>query len=297
MLVIGSGPAGMAAALALAARGRSVEVVDDDLAWGGSARILRGAGAGAWTEVLHAFGAAVAGSRVRVSLRTTAAGLYGDDVLLVTDGAERGGAQSAGGAEREGGAESAGGVEVVRAHTLVLAPGAQDGVVAFEGNDVPGVMSVRAACRLLEHGVTPGARARGRAKVVVASVDGGGPFGRAYAAADPTATVVQGVPRRVTGSARPRGVTIAIAGGDRTLPCDALLVDAPPAPAYELCAQAGAELLHEPRGFRVRAAEGGRVREGVFAVGEVAGTPLEPAALAREAQRMAEASESQKRGG
>ena len=39
--------------------------------------------------------------------------------------------------------------------------------------------------------------------------------------------------------------------GERTLPCDLLVIDAPRAPAYELCAQAGAELRHEPRrGFR-----------------------------------------------
>ena len=67
------------------------------------------------------------------------------------------------------------------------------------------------------------------------------------------------MPRRVSGSARVKAVTIATADGERRLPCDALLIDAPRAPAYELCAQAGAELSHEPRGFVVRTGAGGRV--------------------------------------
>jgi NADPH-dependent 2,4-dienoyl-CoA reductase/sulfur reductase-like enzyme len=266
-LVVGAGPAGMAAATALAARGRKVEVVDDDLAYGGSARILLGAGDRAWAGVLDAFRAAVGAARVRVSQRTTAAGFYGGDVLLVSDR----------------GRPEDGPIEVVETRTLVLAPGAHDAALAFEGNDVPGVLSARAACALLARGVTPGAR------VVVACVDGVGPFGRAYAAADSGATLVRGMPRRASGSARIKAITIATAEGDRRLPCDTLVIDAPGAPAYELSEQAGAELSHEPRGFVVRSGAGGRVREGVFAVGEVAGTPLEPEALAREARAMANA--------
>jgi sarcosine oxidase subunit alpha len=65
---------------------------------------------------------------------------------------------------------------------------------------------------------------------------------------------------------------------------DALLVDAPRAPAYELCAQAGASLVHEPRGFVVR---GGKFRDGFFAVGEVAGTPLDANRILEEAEAVA----------
>jgi sarcosine oxidase subunit alpha len=262
-LVVGSGPAGMAAATALAARGRHVEVVDDDLGWGGSARVLLGAGDRAWARPIETFGAAVATSRIEVSLRTTAAGIYADDVLLAGDDGGR--------------------IEVVQARTLVLAPGAHDAALAFEGNDVPGVLSARAGCRLLAHGVTPGAR------VVVASVEGGGPFGRAYAAADPGAILVSGTPLRVSGSSRARAVTMATPAGERRLTCDALLIDAPGAPAYELCEQAGGELSHERRGFVVRTGAGGRVGEGIFAIGEVAGTPIDLEALARDAQALAAA--------
>ncbi|MDP9149903.1 MAG: hypothetical protein M3O36_08205, partial [Myxococcota bacterium] len=73
----------------------------------------------------------------------------------------------------------------------------------------------------------------------------------------------------------------------RRLPCDVLLMDAPGAPAYELCAHAGAGLAHEARGFVVRAL-GGKIRDGVFAVGEVVGTALVKHAIIREARLAAE---------
>jgi sarcosine oxidase subunit alpha len=269
-LVIGAGPAGLSAATELARRGRDVEVVDDDLAWGGCARFF--SGSGTWALLTATFAEAVASSRIRVRLRTTAAGIYGDDVLLARDG------------EPPDGSAGSPRVEVVHTRTLVLAPGAHDGVLAFEGNDVPGVMAARAACRLLTHGVVAGER------VVVAVVQGGGPYGAMYAAAHSGATLVHGVPVRVTGSGRVKAATVSTPAGERRFPCDALLVDAPRVPAYELCAQAGADLSHQPRGFVARVGPGGRVRDGVFAVGEVVGTPLEREEIGQEAQAMGEAS-------
>jgi hypothetical protein len=58
------------------------------------------------------------------------------------------------------------------------------------------------------------------------------------------------------------------------LPADAVLVDAPRAPAYELCQQAGADLAHEPRGF-VAKTERGKIRSGVWAIGEAVGALLD----------------------
>jgi sarcosine oxidase subunit alpha len=261
VLVVGAGPSGMAAALELQARGRRVEVVDDDLAPGGSLAGLAGDAGRPWGPLLRALTAAATQGRMAVRSRTTAAGIYGDDVLLA----------------------SGAGVEIVTSRTLVLAPGAHDAAPAFEGNDLPGVVSARAAGRLLGCGVLLGAR------VVVSVLPGGGPFGAAYAAARPGVRLVEGVPVRARGSARVRGVTIATAGGERDFGCDALVIDGPRAPAYEVCAQAGAELAHEGRGFVVRTAGGGRVRDGVFACGEAVGTPLDPTLVAREAAAVAEA--------
>jgi thioredoxin reductase len=99
-------------------------------------------------------------------------------------------------------------------------------------------------------------------------------------------TLVRGTPLRARGGTRVKEATVAARKEERRLPCDALVIDAPRAPAYELCAQAGASLEHETRGFVVRA-EGGRIRAGVFAAGEVVGTPVEPEAVLEEAETIA----------
>jgi sarcosine oxidase subunit alpha len=253
-VVIGAGPFGMAAAVELASRGRAVEVVDDELTWGGSLRALCGEAGPGWKALADEF-LGVLGAGVRLRLRTVAAGIYGDDIVLA----------------------SPDGVDVLAARTIVLAPGAHDGVVAFEGNDVPGVMSARAACRLLSHGVVPGKR-------VVAVTSSESAFADAYARARPETARVDGTPIAVRGTRRVRGVTVATRGGKVELPCDVLLIDAPRAPAYELAAQAGARLSHHPAGFVVDAGAGGTVRPGVLALGEVTGDRLDPT-LARERAR------------
>ena len=163
--------------------------------------------------------------------------------------------------------------EIVTARTLVLATGAHDGVLAFEGNDLPGVMSARAGAWLLRRGVDLG-------EVVVAIADGGGPFGEAFARASKSeVTVVHGEPTRAHGSARVKRVSF----GKKEIAATALLVDAPRAPAYELAEQCGAALAHEPRGYVVRT-ERGRVRDGVFAVGELAGTAFDVDAMRSESE-------------
>jgi sarcosine oxidase subunit alpha len=260
VLVVGAGASGMAAALELVRRGRHVEVVDDDLSWGGGLRALVGPAAMGWEPLLREFGEAVAASRLGLRLRTTAAGLYGDDVLLA----------------------GLDGIQVVNPRTLVLAPGAHDGVLTFEGNDVPGVMSARAAGWLFARGVTAGQR------MVVVLAEGGGPFGEALAQAHRGTQLVRGRPDRVRGSGRVKEARVVDAAGERRWPCDTLVIDTPRAPAYELCAQAGAELDHQPRGFVVRVSQGGRIRRGVLAVGEVVGTQLEVAPVLEEARQLSD---------
>ena len=265
VVVVGAGPAGMAAATALAGRGRAVEVIDDALEGGGGARALLGEDAHAWTAIADAF--AKSGASLRSA--TVAAGFYGDDLLVAGPGEE--------------------GAEIVTARAFVLAPGAHDGVLAFEGNDLPGVMSARAAGWLLARGVLVGKR------VVVVVAEGGGPFGDAYArgvakaGAPCEVTVLRGTPTGAhsgSRSARVKEATIDIDGKAVTRSCDALLVDAPRAPAYEVCAQAGAELAHEARGFVVRT-KSGKIRDAIWALGEVTGTPLEPSRILEEALALA----------
>lgn len=241
-LVIGAGPSGMSAAIALQKRGRAVEIVDDALEAGGSALATLD---GRFDALLASFSKCP----VKLRLRTTAAGIYGDDVLVV----------------------SPEGAEILTAKTLVLATGAHDGVLAFEGNDVPGVMSARAGAWLHRRGVDLGER------VVVAVSEGGGPFGELYARAAKNVTVVNEAPTVVMGSSRVKRVAF----GKKEIAATALLVDAPRAPAYELAEQAGATLAHEPRGFVVRDA---KIREGVYAVGELVGAALTPEDIARSVE-------------
>jgi sarcosine oxidase subunit alpha len=252
VVVIGAGAAGMAAATALASRGRAVEVVDDALAHGGGLRALGPADARPFAPLVDAFEREVARGGVRLRTRTTAGGFYGDDLLVAGED----------------------GAEVLGARAFVVATGAHDGVLAFEGNDVPGVMSARAAGWLLAGGVLVGRR------VAVVVAEGGGPFGEAYAravrakGAECDVTVLRGAPVRARGSSRVKEVFVVGEGGRETsAKCDALLVDAPRAPAYELCEQVDpAALTHEPRGYVVRE---GKIGDRVYAVGEVAGWPYD----------------------
>ena len=267
VLVVGAGPSGILAALELAGAGRHVEVVDDSLELGGGALATFDP---RWDEPLAAFSRAAAESKVSLRLRTTAAGVFGDDVLVVSEQ----------------------GAEIVTARTLVLATGAHDGVLAFEGNDVPGVVSARAAGWLLRRGVLLGAH------VVVAVAEGGGPFGEAYAREVKArklpceVEVVRGTPVRARGGTSLKSVEIGDekkprARSETSIEAQALVVDAPRAPSYELAEQAGAKIDHEPRGFVVRAERDGRIRDGVFVVGEAAGSPLDPVSMKKQAAALA----------
>ncbi len=263
VVVVGGGPSGMAVATHLAGAGRSVEVIDDQLTPGGGVLALGPSEARAFDGLRASFMGHVSGARIRLRSSTVAGGIYGRDLLVV--GPE--------------------GAEVLEARTLVFASGAHDGALPFEGNDVPGVMSARAAGALLARGVLAGK------KIVVVVSPGGGPFGESFARAAPndraTVQVVHGDPVRVRGSSRAKGIVVRDAAGkEQELAADIVLIDAPRSPAYELAEQAGATLVHEPRGFVVQT-DAGRISEGLFAVGELTGTPFEAAAIATEASIVA----------
>ncbi|WP_394825990.1 2Fe-2S iron-sulfur cluster-binding protein [Pendulispora albinea] len=276
VVVVGSGPSGMLVATELAARGRTVEVLDDAVRPGGSTHAFLGIDG--WRAIRERFEAACSSPKpkngsarhetathVRLRYATTAAGIFKDDLLVV--GPE--------------------GAEIVDARAVILAPGAHDGVLAFEGNDLPGVMSARAALGFLAHGVTVGYR------VAVVVTEGGGPFGEIYARAmkamapnDVSVTVVHGEPEAAIGVAGVKEVTLRKGESTKSLRADALLVDAPRSPAYELVAQAGADLEHRAYGFVPRT-NGGHIRDRFWVIGEAAGTALEEAALREEAMNVA----------
>jgi sarcosine oxidase subunit alpha len=269
VLVVGGGPAGMAMALAASRKGRTVEVIDDGLGPGGGARgLAREDDADLWA-IRESFDAAVAQGGVKLRSRTVAGAVYGKDVLVA--GSE---------------------VEILEPRSLVLATGAHDGVVPFENNDLAGVLSARAACLLGAAGVSVGS------KVVLLAERAGEGRGVSFADAFERSVakqVASGAKTTVTrvgevvgtkGASRLRGVVVREEGRERSLTADVLLVDAPRAPAYELCEQAGAKLVHTPSGY-VPDASRGKIGERVWAIGEVTGMPLDAAGFLRAAEEIA----------
>ncbi len=257
-LVVGGGPAGMIAATALSEKGRRVEVIDDALALGGGARAV--GVCDRFAAVIEAFQVA---SRSGVTVRpsSVAVGIFGEDVLVVSPAR----------------------TELLRAKTLVLATGAHDGVLPFEGNDLPGILSARATGWLLAHGVVPGSN------LVIVSAEDAGPFGQACADAlqafGAKFTHVAGAPLQAKGSSRVKAVVVRDQSGSETkLACDLLVIDAPRSPSYELAIQVGATVKHESAGYVVDAPNG-KIRDGVFAVGELVGTPLDLDAMLSDVRR------------
>jgi sarcosine oxidase subunit alpha len=267
VVVVGGGAAAMAIAARAAEKGRAVEVIDDSLELGGSSRALHGDDHAPWAAIRARFDRAAAGGAITRRTETTAAALFGDDLLVAGEH----------------------GAQIVNARALVLAPGAHDGSLAFEGNDVPGVMSARAGSWLLAQGILAGARV-----VVAIAPESDGAIGESFARAAAACggdvrcevEVVRGAPIAVDGSSRVKTVVFLEQDRERRIKADALLIDAPRAPAYELCEQAGAPLDHEARGFVPRAPNG-KIRDGVFALGEVTGARLDAGIFEAQAEAIA----------
>ncbi|MGW1051262.1 sarcosine oxidase subunit alpha family protein [Streptomyces sp. NPDC002521] len=148
VLVIGAGPAGLAAAAAAAGSGARVILVDDRPEPGGS--LLSGLD---WAEEVRA--ALDAAPEVVVLRRTTAFGSYDDNyVLALQRRTDHLGAD----APRESVSRQR--LWHIRARQVVLATGAHERPLVFAGNDRPGVMLAGAVRTYLNrYGVAAGSRA------------------------------------------------------------------------------------------------------------------------------------------
>jgi thioredoxin reductase len=160
VLVVGAGPAGLAAAAAAAEAGASVALVDAGNGPGG--QYWRNAEAASAAHLHHDR------HRFRELLRRTAAAgvvaLHEHTVQTVTADGDGWVLRCAVGSEPRAGGRTA----TVRGHRLVLATGAYDRQLPFPGWDLPGVLAAGGVQALLkQHGVAAGRR------VVVA---GTGPF-------------------------------------------------------------------------------------------------------------------------
>jgi sarcosine oxidase subunit alpha len=158
VLVVGGGPAGLAAALAATRAGARVILADDRPALGGAlqweARRIDGLAALDWTASVES--ELRAAGRVRVLTRTTAFGCYDHNLLALSEKLSE--PASTGPRER---------LWHVRAAQVVVAAGAIERPMVFPDNDLPGIMLASAAMTYAaQYAVRPGRRA-----VVVTSGD------------------------------------------------------------------------------------------------------------------------------
>ncbi|MFE9450028.1 sarcosine oxidase subunit delta family protein [Streptomyces sp. NPDC006739] len=257
LLIVGAGPAGLAAAVAAARTGARVVLADDRPEPGGS---LLGTGElPDWVAETTAH--LDAAPQLRVLRRTTVFGYYDDNHLLAVERRTNHlGADAPENVSRER-------VHRIRARRVVLATGAHERSLAFADNDRPGVMLAASARTYVNrHGVLPGRHA-----VVFTTNDS------AYAAAldlhragaEVTAIVdtrpepgewaeraraagIEVLPGHAVtateGEARLTAVTVAPYGesvGRREFAADLLLVSGGWNPVAHLFSQAGGRLRHD----------------------------------------------------
>ena len=150
VLVIGAGPAGLAAAAAASARGARVIICDEQAEAGGSllsrpAIRIDGHTAAEWI-------AAARDGRMTVLARTTAFGWYNDNMIALAERVTDHRAQPEPNLPRER-------LWLVRADRVVIAAGAIERPLVFPGNDRPGIMLAGAVATYLHrYGVLPGRR-------------------------------------------------------------------------------------------------------------------------------------------
>ncbi|WP_330849207.1 MULTISPECIES: 2Fe-2S iron-sulfur cluster-binding protein [unclassified Nonomuraea] len=228
VLVVGGGPAGLAATLAAGRSGARVILVDDQPRLGGdllnSRLLLDGAPALDWVAGLDL--------PARVLTRTTAVGYYDHNYVVAVERRARG--------ER---------LWHIRARRVVLATGAHERSLAFPGNDRPGVMlAASARAYANRYGVRAGRRA-----VVFACADSGYEAARDLVAAGVDVLAVvdprpSGLPadvevlagQVVTGTtADEEGVLTGVQVGARHFDADLLAVAGGWNPAVHLFSQSG----------------------------------------------------------
>ncbi|MFE7173946.1 sarcosine oxidase subunit alpha family protein [Streptomyces sp. NPDC057616] len=157
VLVVGAGPAGLAAAATAAGSGARVILLDDQPEPGGSLLSARTETVGARSapEWIADVRAALDSAPEAVVLpRTTAFGSYDDNyVLALQRRTDHLGAAAPEGVSRQR-------LWHIRARQVVLATGAHERPLVFAGNDRPGVMLAAAVRTYLNrYGVAPGSRA------------------------------------------------------------------------------------------------------------------------------------------
>ena len=268
VLVVGAGPAGIAAALAAGEAGARVVLVDEQPALGGALQGLRhrvdGVDGTEWAQAAAARLAAM--PEVRVLTRTTLFGYYDHNTLSALERrTDHLGPRGPAGTSRQR-------LWTIKARRVVLATGAHERPLVFADNDRPGIMLASAAQRYVNaYAALPGERAvlftNNDAAYEAAHdiVEAGGTVGavvdcrpepaaplapalREAGAALHTGSVIAAT----HGAKRVRSVTVAKLGEDGGLSreryriyCDSVLVSGGWSPAVHLFCQSGGRLAYE----------------------------------------------------
>ena len=258
--IVGAGPAGLAAALACADAGKSVEIIDEHPQPGG--HLL--CGLAPPERLTHAV-TPLRRPGVTFTLDALALGAYRD-----ADGPFL--------AVRE-----SQGPKVVKlyARRYLLCPGGTETVPPFDGNDTPGIFAARGLLRMIRSdGVVPGERAVVLAEQaeglriaeelaeagcsVVAVVDPSGKLRHA------TLPVVAGRIEAASGGRLSHVKVVGPDGKKRAFSCDLLAVSSPIAPSFELARQMGLRADYMP-GLGFSSTPSGGALPGVAIAGEAAG--------------------------
>jgi sarcosine oxidase subunit alpha len=233
VLVIGGGAAGLAAARSAAEAGKTVWLVDEARALGGSLRWRDGQIDGApWQAFAAATRQAVEAAGGRVLCDTTLWGAFDHGTFAAW---QRGAPDTH---------------WRLRADRCILAAGGIERPVWFAGNDRPGVMSAEAALHHLQlYGAVPG-----RKILLATGHDAARPVAEALRAAGAEVTVIDARPdapdldgialhkgARIEAAIGRQGVTGARVGG-KAMDCDTILCAGGTTPSVHLWCQAGGKL-------------------------------------------------------
>src|SRR5690625_3773814 len=257
LLVVGGGPAGLAAALVAARAGARVMLVEQDHELGGS--LLGEARSTAHSWAAEALEELRANSRVRILPRTTAFGFYDHNVVGLVERVADHLPQPAAHQPRQR-------LWRIRTRQVVLAGGVHERPLLFANNDLPGVMLAGAVRRYLHRwAVLPGRQAvvfanhdeayrtaldLADAGVAVAALVDPRPTANAEMVAALLARGIEHLPRhvimRARGASLLQSVEVAALGTDgepgeprRAILCDLLAMSGGWNPAVQLHAQSG----------------------------------------------------------
>lgn len=246
VLVAGSGPAGMSAALAAAETGASVILVEEEHQLGGHLRWADGALARQLRSQVEST------ANIRIYTDATVAASYDDNWLAVVQRTPKPGVH-----ER---------VIKTRARSLVVAAGLIERPYVFQGNDLPGVMLSTAARRLMNlYSVRPG----DRAVVLTANPEGDATVEDLRRAGVEVAAVVDARSGNTVVKAEGRGrvQSVQLSSGQR-IDADLLITAVGWTAPTSLLNMSGDTPYYEPQAARFLP---GGTDEGVYAAGGIAG--------------------------